>query len=94
MKLQKITEEAEQRRLANEYEQRKNQRILKEIEERELEEAQLLLQEAEKRIKKKGKKPIIEGVSWNLHLIRFFIIWDCQMLRISCICRKNLRSKP
>ena len=64
LKLQKITEEAEQRRLANEYEQRKNQRILREIEERELEEAQALLQEAEKRGgKKKGKKPLIEGVS-------------------------------
>ncbi|XP_057502922.1 eukaryotic translation initiation factor 3 subunit A-like [Actinidia eriantha] len=62
LKLQKITEEAEQRRLANEYEQRKNQRILREIEERELEEAQALLQEAEKRGgKKKGKKPLIEG---------------------------------
>ncbi|KAL6970708.1 Eukaryotic translation initiation factor 3 subunit A [Sarracenia purpurea var. burkii] len=61
LKLQKITEEAEQRRLASEYEQRKNQRILREIEERELEEAQALLQEAEKRGKKKGKKPLIEG---------------------------------
>ncbi|XP_057496488.1 eukaryotic translation initiation factor 3 subunit A-like [Actinidia eriantha] len=62
LKLQKITEEAEQKRLANEYEQRKNQRILREIEERELEEAQALLQEAEKRGgKKKGKKPLIEG---------------------------------
>ncbi|KAK7336973.1 hypothetical protein VNO77_17527 [Canavalia gladiata] len=61
LRLQKITEEAEQRRLATEYEQRKNQRILREIEERENEEAQALLQEAEKRIKKKGKKPIIEG---------------------------------
>ncbi|KAM7531830.1 hypothetical protein LguiB_035240 [Lonicera macranthoides] len=61
LKLQRITEEAEQRRLASEYEQRKNQRILREIEERELEEAQALLQEAEKRSKKKGKKPVIEG---------------------------------
>lgn len=61
LRLQKITEEAEQRRLATEYEQRKNQRILREIEERENEEAQALLQEAEKRIKKKGKKAIIEG---------------------------------
>ncbi|KAF8396847.1 hypothetical protein HHK36_018482 [Tetracentron sinense] len=60
-KLQKITEEAEQKRLASEYEQRKNQRILREIEERELEEAHALLQEAEKRSKKKGKKPVIEG---------------------------------
>lgn len=41
----------------------KNQRILREIEERELEEAQALLQEAEKRSKKKGKKPVLEGVS-------------------------------
>lgn len=61
--MQKITEEAEQRRLASEYERRKNQRILREIEERELEEAKALLQEAEKRSKKKGKKPIIDGVS-------------------------------
>ncbi|KAI8022274.1 Eukaryotic translation initiation factor 3 subunit A [Camellia lanceoleosa] len=61
LKLQKITEEAEQKRLASEYEQRKNQRIRREIEERELEEAQALLQEAEKRSKKKGKKPLIEG---------------------------------
>ncbi|GMH20517.1 hypothetical protein Nepgr_022358 [Nepenthes gracilis] len=61
LKMQKITEEAEQRRLASEYEQRKNQRRLREIEERELEEAQALLQEAEKHSKKKGKKPIIEG---------------------------------
>ncbi|XP_073037677.1 eukaryotic translation initiation factor 3 subunit A-like isoform X1 [Primulina eburnea] len=60
-KLQKITEEAEQRRLATEFEQMKNQRILREIEERELEEAQALLQEAEKRGKKKGKKPVLEG---------------------------------
>ena len=41
----------------------KNQRIRREIEERELEEAQALLQEAEKRGKKKGKKPVLEGVS-------------------------------
>ncbi|KAG6422412.1 hypothetical protein SASPL_118983 [Salvia splendens] len=43
----KITEEAEQKRLAIEFEQMKNQRIRQEIEERELEEAQALLQEAE-----------------------------------------------
>ncbi|KAK7245252.1 hypothetical protein RIF29_40088 [Crotalaria pallida] len=62
LRLQKITEEAEQRRLATEYEQRKNQRILREIEEKQMEETQALLQEAEKRIKKKGgKKPLIEG---------------------------------
>ncbi|KAL3515996.1 hypothetical protein ACH5RR_022898 [Cinchona calisaya] len=61
LKLQKLTEEAEQKRLASECEQRKNQRILRDIEERELEEAQALLLEAEKRSKKKGKKPVIEG---------------------------------
>ncbi|KAL1550319.1 Eukaryotic translation initiation factor 3 subunit A [Salvia divinorum] len=61
LKVQKITEEAEQKRLALEFEQMKNQRILREIEERELEEAQALLQEAEKRGKKKGKKPVLEG---------------------------------
>ncbi|CAN0897176.1 Eukaryotic translation initiation factor 3 subunit A [Linum grandiflorum] len=59
---QKRTEEQEQKRLAAEYERLKNQRILREIEERELEEAQAYLEEAEKRSKKKGgKKPIIEG---------------------------------
>lgn len=75
LKLQKITEEAEQRRLASEFEQRKNQRILREIEERELEEAQALLQEADKRGKKKGKKPLIEGVSKN---VRFHLVC-CQL---------------
>ncbi|XP_042478901.1 eukaryotic translation initiation factor 3 subunit A-like [Macadamia integrifolia] len=61
LKIQKITEEAEQKRLATEYSRREEQRIRREIEERELEEAQALLQEAEKRSKKKGKKPVIEG---------------------------------
>ncbi|KAL5981079.1 hypothetical protein ACLOJK_028999 [Asimina triloba] len=61
LKLQKITEEAEQKRLQSEYSRREEQRIRREIEERELEEAQALLQEAEKRSKKKGKKPVIEG---------------------------------
>ncbi|KAL8529031.1 hypothetical protein ACS0TY_006483 [Phlomoides rotata] len=61
LKLQKITEEAEQKRLASEFQQMKTQRILREIEERELEEAQAFLQEAEKRSKKKGKKPVLEG---------------------------------
>lgn len=76
MKQQKITEEAEQRRLASEYEQRKNQRILKEIEERELEEAQVLLQEAEKRGKKKGKKPVLEGVSMGTQSLNFLLDWQ------------------
>lgn len=72
MKQQKITEEAEQRRLASEYEQRRSQRIRKEIEERELEEAQAMLQEAEKRGKKKGKKPVLEGVSSITRMLPFF----------------------
>ncbi|XP_050221099.1 eukaryotic translation initiation factor 3 subunit A [Mercurialis annua] len=59
---QKKREEAEQKRLASELEQRKNQRILQEIEQRELEEAQALLEDVDKRSKRKGgKKPIIEG---------------------------------
>ncbi|KAI3754987.1 hypothetical protein L1987_54779 [Smallanthus sonchifolius] len=62
LKLQKKTEEAEQKRLASEFEERKHQRILREIEEREQQEAQALLNDVGKRIKKKGKKPpIIEG---------------------------------
>ncbi|KAH6758031.1 eukaryotic translation initiation factor 3A [Perilla frutescens var. hirtella] len=61
LKIQKTTEEAEQKRLATEFEQMKHQRIRREIEERELEEAQALLQEAEKRSKKKGKKAVLEG---------------------------------
>ncbi|KAD4179657.1 hypothetical protein R6Q59_032001 [Mikania micrantha] len=62
LKLQKKTEEAEQKRLASEFEERKHQRILREIEEREQEEAQALLNDVGKRIKKKGKKPpIMEG---------------------------------
>ncbi|KAJ0015044.1 hypothetical protein Pint_20199 [Pistacia integerrima] len=52
----------EMKRLAAEYEQGKNQRILREIKECELEEAQAPLEEAEKRSKKKGgKEPIMEG---------------------------------
>ncbi|KAL9248868.1 Eukaryotic translation initiation factor 3 subunit A-like protein [Drosera capensis] len=61
LKLQKITEEAEKARLISEVEQRKRERILRDIQQREIEEAQALLQEAEKRTKKKGKKPILEG---------------------------------
>ena len=43
MKLQKITEEVEKKRLATESSQRERQRIQREIEERELQEAQALL---------------------------------------------------
>ncbi|KAH9315713.1 hypothetical protein KI387_024340, partial [Taxus chinensis] len=61
LKQQRITEEAEVKRLASEYTKREEDRIRREIEEKELEEAQLLLQEAERRNKKKWKKPAIEG---------------------------------
>nr|KAJ0203074.1 hypothetical protein LSAT_V11C500267100 [Lactuca sativa] len=63
IKLQKKTEEVEQKRLATEFNERKHQHILREIEEREREEAQELFNDVGKRIKKKGKKPIIEGVT-------------------------------
>ncbi|OIS97941.1 PREDICTED: eukaryotic translation initiation factor 3 subunit A-like [Nicotiana attenuata] len=66
--MQKITEEAEQKRMAAELEQRRTQRILKEIEERELEEAQALLQEAEKRSKRK-KKPVLDGEKMTKQVI-------------------------
>ncbi|KAL4600855.1 hypothetical protein ACB092_11G229900 [Castanea dentata] len=61
VELQKIIEEAERKRLASEFEERKNERIRREIEERDLAEAQALLQEASQRIKWKGKKTGIEG---------------------------------
>lgn len=92
MKQQKITEEAEQRRLASEYEQRKNQRILKEIEERELEEAQVLLQEAEKRSKKKGKKPVLEGVSMRTQSLNFLL--DGQFANFSLVPGKDHQADP
>ncbi|XVF41821.1 hypothetical protein PTKIN_Ptkin01aG0311300 [Pterospermum kingtungense] len=59
--LQKKTEEAEKKRLAALFEQQRAERIRKEIEERELEEAQALLQETEKHLKKGKKKPILDG---------------------------------
>lgn len=68
---QKITEEAEAKRLATESELRKKQRLLKEIEEKELEEAQQLLQDVSK--KKKGKKPLLDGVSENYSLIQLHV---------------------
>ncbi|KAL8139989.1 hypothetical protein V2J09_006010 [Rumex salicifolius] len=60
LKMQRMNEEAEMKRLASEYEHRKNERILREIKEREEQETKALLEEAEKR-RKKGKKPIIDG---------------------------------
>ncbi|CAA7018249.1 unnamed protein product [Microthlaspi erraticum] len=62
LKLQKLTEEAEQKRLAAELEERKRQRIRREIEEREHAEAQALLEDTEKRMKKgKKKTTLVDG---------------------------------
>jgi translation initiation factor 3 subunit A len=58
---QKITEETEKKRLAIESELRRSQRIRREAEERDQQEAMdLIFKEDEKR-KKKSKKPIIDG---------------------------------
>jgi len=67
LKQQRITKEAEWKRLASEYTKKEEQRIQREIEEKELEESQALLQEAERRKGKKGKKPVVEGV-WSIYL--------------------------
>ncbi|KAJ0250280.1 Eukaryotic translation initiation factor 3 subunit A [Hirschfeldia incana] len=61
LKLQKLTEEAEQKRLAAELLERRKQRILREIEEKELEEAKALLEDTEKRMKKGKKKTLLDG---------------------------------
>ncbi|KAL2628888.1 hypothetical protein R1flu_013574 [Riccia fluitans] len=62
LKQQRLTEEAEAKRLANESARREEARIRKEIEEKDLEEARLLLAEAEKRKGgKKGKKAATDG---------------------------------
>ncbi|KAG2312270.1 hypothetical protein Bca52824_023827 [Brassica carinata] len=61
LKLQKLTEEAEQKRLAAELHERRKQRILREIEEKELAEAQALLEDTEKRMKKGKKKTLLDG---------------------------------
>ncbi|KAK6145005.1 hypothetical protein DH2020_021825 [Rehmannia glutinosa] len=92
LKLQKMTEEAEQKRLANEFEQMKNQRIRREIEERELEEAQALLQEAEKRSKKKGKKPVVEGEKITKQTLLELAV--TEQLREKQEMEKNYRSLP
>jgi len=57
LKQQRITEEAEHKRLASEYTKREEKRIQREIEEKELKEAQALLQEAERRLQSRP--------SWN-----------------------------
>ncbi len=69
MKQQRLTEEAEAKRLANESARREEARIRKEIEEKELEEARALLAEAEKRKGKKGKKAAGDGVSFLCRLL-------------------------
>ena len=66
--LQKKTEEEEKKRLAAMFEQQRAERVRKEIEERELEEAQALLQETEKHLKRGKKKPILDGVSSHFFL--------------------------
>jgi translation initiation factor 3 subunit A len=64
IRLQKVNDEAEQRRLAAELEARRNKRIQREMEEKDREEAQLMLEEAKKLLSGRGKKPpIIETVS-------------------------------
>ena len=76
IKLQKLTEEAEQKRRATEFARREEQRIRREIEERELQEAlelrQAMLLESEKRGKKKGKKQPIDGVRNEQPLVMIF----------------------
>lgn len=66
LKQLRLTEEAEAKRLANESARREEARIRKEIDEKELEEARLLLAEAEKRKGKKGKKAAPDGVRATL----------------------------
>jgi hypothetical protein len=66
LKQLRLTEEAEAKRLANESARREEARIRKEIEEKDLEEARLLLAEAEKRKGKKGKKAAADGVCLTL----------------------------
>ncbi|XP_073389708.1 eukaryotic translation initiation factor 3 subunit A isoform X1 [Physcomitrium patens] len=61
LKQQRLTEEAEAKRLAKESARREEARIRKEIEDKELEEARTLLAEAEKRKGKKGKKAAADG---------------------------------
>ncbi len=72
LKQQRLTEEAEAKRLANESARREEARIRKEIEEKELEEARALLAEAEKRKGKKGKKAAGDGVSFFCILLRLW----------------------
>lgn len=80
LKLQKLTEEAEQKRLAAELAERRKQRILREIEEKELEEAQALLEDTEKRMKKGKKKPLLDGVSLSIQYVSYYSLLICILL--------------
>ena len=75
MKQQRITEEAEQKRLASEYTKREEQRIRREIEEKELEEAQAFLQDVERRRGKQGKNKLLKGyglLTYMSNLLLFY----------------------
>jgi translation initiation factor 3 subunit A len=63
LKQQRLTEEVEAKRFANESTRREEARIRKEIEEKQLEEAKALLAKVEKWKGKKGKKVTGDGVS-------------------------------
>lgn len=80
LKLQKLTEEAEQKRLAAELAERRKQRILREIEAKELEEAQALLEDTEKRMKKGKKKPLLDGVSLSIQYVSYYSSLVCVLL--------------
>ena len=67
MKKQRITEETKHKRLTYEYTKREEQRIRRDIEENELEEAQALPQDVERRRGKQGKKQVVEGL-WTIDL--------------------------
>ncbi|XP_030949558.1 eukaryotic translation initiation factor 3 subunit A-like [Quercus lobata] len=60
-KQQQIAEEEEKKRLASEVEKRKNQMILEEIRDKELEQAKALLEDVGKQRKKKIKKSFLDG---------------------------------
>ncbi|KAF9615770.1 hypothetical protein IFM89_026371 [Coptis chinensis] len=61
LKLEKLMEEAEKKGLASDSNEREAQRIQREVVQRELDDAQILLEEVVKRSKMKGKKPVIKG---------------------------------
>lgn len=72
-KQQQIAEEEEKKRLASEVEKRKNQMILEEIRDKELEQAKALLEDVGKQRKRKIKKSFLDGVSLNLVLCYLYV---------------------